>query len=271
MKEGYYWQLLYYTASERVCKKCRATSSGITASNRKTLHIFYKKQYKWYFCVMNLTGEIKSFHDIDQFVHALTERVKLPLPGKKAQLKMASAIRNKEVDFNYDTSTATMSSVLILLYPQLNKINTVFILRQTYEGVHSGQVSFPGGRIEENDKSLIDTALREAQEEVNVRSEKVKVLGSLSELFIPPSNYLVLPVLGYMENRPDLKPDTAEVSEIIEADISFLFDENKMNSKIIEIKGHKIEAPYFDVDGHVVWGATAMILSELKEVILSIL
>ncbi len=112
--------------------------------------------------------------------------------------------------------------------------------------------------------------MREAEEEVNIRSEKVNVLGNLSELFIPPSNYLVLPVLGFMENRPDLKPDPTEVSDIIEADISFLFDENKIKSKIIEIKDHKIEAPYFDVDGHVIWGATAMILSELKEVILSI-
>lgn len=219
---------------------------------------------------MKLTGNIKSLQDIDKFIHSLRERIKLPLPGKMAQLKMASTIRNKELDFTYDTSTATMSSVLILLYPNKNTIYTVFILRQTYDGVHSGQVSFPGGRIEKKDNSLIETALREAEEEVNIRSEKVNVLGSLSELFIPPSNYLVLPVLGFMENRPDLKPDLNEVSEIIEADISFLFDENKLKSKTIDIRGHKIEAPYFDVNGYVVWGATAMILSELKEVILSI-
>jgi 8-oxo-dGTP pyrophosphatase MutT (NUDIX family) len=215
----------------------------------------------------NCKKQYKEFHS---FIHELTERIKLPLPGKDAQLKMASAIRNKQLNFSYDISTATRSSVLILLYPFAERLYTVFILRPTYDGVHSGQVSFPGGKCEKNDVSLINTALREAEEEVNIKSEKVQVLGTLSELYIPPSNYIVLPVLGFIENRPAFSPEPAEVAEIIETDICFLFDDQKLKSKTLHINGFKIEAPYFDVNGHVIWGATAMILSELKEVILSI-
>ena len=217
-----------------------------------------------------MPDKIRTKSEIELFIDLLRERIKSPLPGKEAQLRMASTVRNKDLNFNYDTSTATKSSVLILLYPRSGRLYTVFILRQTYDGVHSAQVSFPGGRLEKNDVSLISTALREAEEEVNINSDQVKVLGALSELYIPPSNYLVLPVIGYIENRPDFKPDLTEVAEIIEADLSFLFDDQLLKTKILDIKGFNIEAPYFDVQGHVVWGATAMILSELKEVILSI-
>jgi 8-oxo-dGTP pyrophosphatase MutT (NUDIX family) len=218
---------------------------------------------------MNFKGKIK-FNDIGSFISLLQERLKSPLPGKEAQLKMASTVRNKELNFNYDLSTAAQSSVLILFYPYTRRLNTVFILRQTYDGVHSGQVSFPGGRLEKNDISLINTALREAEEEVNIISDRVRVLGTLSELYIPPSNFLVLPVIGYADSRPDFKPDPSEVAEIIEADISFLFNDQLQKSKVLDIKGYKIEAPYFDVKGKTIWGATAMILSELREVILSI-
>lgn len=216
---------------------------------------------------MIFSGKYHS-DDLNSFIIELQKQLSSPLPGRDAQLKMASTIRNKEAGFNYDTSTATKSSVLISLYPAEENLNTVFILRQTYDGVHSGQVSFPGGRMEPDDNSLIHTALREAQEEVNIDAGKVKIIGTLSELFIPPSNFIVLPVIGFLNERPDLKPEISEVAAIIETDISFLFDDNFIKQKTIDINGYKIEAPYFDVQDKVIWGATAMILSELKEVIL---
>jgi 8-oxo-dGTP pyrophosphatase MutT (NUDIX family) len=208
--------------------------------------------------------------DFDQFTKALRKRLKKPLPGKEAHNKMASKVRLDELKFNYDTSNAILSSVLILLFKDADMIKTVFILRQTYDGVHSGQVSFPGGRLEKNDESLIETALRESKEEVNIDSGKVQIIGTLSEMYIPPSNYLVLPVVGYQYSRPDFMAEKSEVAEIIEADLSFLFDNKLIKETVLDVHGYKIQAPYFDVDGHIIWGATAMILNELKEVIESI-
>ena len=208
--------------------------------------------------------------DFDQFIKDLTNRLKKPLPGKNAHKKMASKVRLDELKFEYDTSNATLSSVLILLFKDADVIKTVFILRQTYDGIHSGQVSFPGGRLEENDESLIETALRESREEVNIDPEKVQIIGTLTEMYIPPSNYLVLPVIGYQHSRPDFLPEKSEVAEIIETDLAFLFNDKLIKETLLDVRGYKIQAPYFDVDGHIIWGATAMILSELKEIIESI-
>lgn len=208
--------------------------------------------------------------EFKQFTIALSNRLEEPLPGKKAHNKMASRARLDELKFRYDTSNAVLSSVLILLYPDQDILKTVFILRQTYDGVHSGQVSFPGGRKEDNDNSLINTALRESNEEVNIDPEKVQVLGTLSEMYIPPSNYLVLPVVGYLDSPPDFIAEKSEVAEIIEADIDFLFNDKLVKETLLDVRGYKIQAPYFDIHGHIVWGATAMILSELKDIIESI-
>ena len=193
-----------------------------------------------------------------------------PLPGNSAHLKMASRLRREKYAFNHDTSTAIQSSVLILLYPFMDEVTTVFIRRQTYDGVHSGQISFPGGRTEPGDQNRIDTALREASEEVNIDPAQVAVIGTLTELYIPPSNYLVLPVVGISSRRPKFVPERTEVAEIIESGLGFLFDKNQRKETRIVVRGTEIEAPYFDVDNHMVWGATAMILSELSDVISSI-
>jgi 8-oxo-dGTP pyrophosphatase MutT (NUDIX family) len=200
------------------------------------------------------------------FIKAISERLKKPLPGEKSHRRMASKVRLQQLIFDHDKSNAIPSSVLILFYEDVGVLKTVFILRQTYDGVHSGQVSFPGGRMEENDKSLIETALREAQEEVNIIPHEVKILGTLSEMYIPPSNFLVLPIVAFQGSRPDFIAEESEVAQIIETDLSFLFDESRIKETELDVRGYKIHAPYFDVHGHVVWGATAMILSELKDV-----
>lgn len=206
-------------------------------------------------------------HRFLEFCESLKLRLNIPLPGSSAHLKMASKVRLKEMEGKYDTSNAIRSSVLILLYLKKKILHTAFILRQTYDGIHSGQISFPGGRWEKNDSTLVNTALREAHEEVNIHPHSVNVLGTLSEIYIPPSNHLVLPVIGYSITTPSFFPDKAEVEKIIESDLSFLFEPEKIKQTIINVRGYEIEAPYFDVNHEVVWGATAMILSELKEVI----
>jgi 8-oxo-dGTP pyrophosphatase MutT (NUDIX family) len=216
----------------------------------------------------NINGGMESFKT---FANKLKERLTQPLPGQNAQVRMASQIRLKEFKFEYDTRTAFPGGVLVLLYPHENSIRTVFILRQTYDGVHSGQVSFPGGRREGSDRSIIDTALRESFEEVNINPSKVEIIGKLSEMYIPPSNFLVTPVVGYTISRPDFKPDPTEVAEIIEAEIDFLFDDDLRKEKILNVRGTEIYAPCFELNGYTIWGATAMILSEFKEAIQDIL
>lgn len=205
-----------------------------------------------------------------EFISKLEKALSGELPGKRSHAKMASRLRRDELRFTDDTSTAVRSSVLILIYPVDGVAHTVFILRQTYDGVHSGQVSFPGGRAEPGDRDLIETALREASEEVGIIPEKVHILGILTDMYIPPSNFLVLPVVGYSEEPPAFVPDPAEVAEIIQADLGFLFDRSLRKETIMNVRGYEIEAPYFDVENKIIWGATAMILSELKDIIESI-
>lgn len=200
----------------------------------------------------------------------MADRLLLELPGEQAHLKMASRVRLKELDMGLDTTKATKSAVLILFYPDAGKIFLPFILRPPYDGVHSGQVAFPGGRCEKEDKTIVDTALREANEEVNINPEEVTVLGQLTDLYIPPSNYLVTPVVAYAETKPDFKKDPAEVASIIQADIEFLFNPKLRKKKILQVREFEIDAPYFDINNHVVWGATAMMLSELSDLIESI-
>jgi len=206
----------------------------------------------------------------NSFCNKLQSKLSEPLPGEDAHLKMASNVRLGELKFNSSKKPARLSSVLILLYLNNNKIYTSFILRPKYDGVHSGQVAFPGGRQEKEDKSIIHTALREAKEEVNIEQSKITVLGTLSDLFIPPSNYLVTPVLAFSDCPPDFIPQESEVEKIIEANISFLFDETLVKRKTLIVRNTKIDAPYYKVNEQTIWGATAMILSELKEVIKSI-
>lgn len=200
------------------------------------------------------------------FINKLTAALQRPLPGFDCQIKMAPDSRKNLLPGSIP-SNAKLSSVLILLYPIQNKLHTVFIKRQTYDGVHSGQISFPGGRIESTDEDYIHAALREANEEVNIEPPHVKILGTLTQLYIPPSNFLVYPVVGYSATLPDFSPQLSEVAGIIQADLKFLFNPGLQKSKIIQVRDKEIDAPYFDVNNHVVWGATAMILNELKAVI----
>lgn len=207
----------------------------------------------------------------DEFVASLKDRLNQPLPGDEAQMKMASTFRRARLMEDIDRRKVRLGSVLISLYLDKGEIHTVLMKRPSYKGVHSGQVSFPGGKKEEEDDDLIMTALREAHEEVGIIPEKVNIIGALSELYIPPSNFLVLPVMGYMKEKPKLVPDPQEVEAILEVPFKHFFQEASLKEGDIPVgNGYKIRAPYFDVEGHVVWGATAMILNEMMEIVTEI-
>ncbi|MCK9422043.1 MAG: CoA pyrophosphatase [Bacteroidales bacterium] len=163
---------------------------------------------------------------------------------------------------------AVQSSVLILLYPMNTEIGLVLMRRPDYIGIHSGQISFPGGKYEDDDKSLIYTALREANEEIGIDPILVQILGQLTELYIPPSNFLVTPVVGYMPFRPQFKADPKEVAAIIEIRISDLLNKSNIQKKKIKLRhGLSLKVPSFFIDDNIIWGATAMILSEFRIII----
>lgn len=162
------------------------------------------------------------------------------------------------------------SAVLVLFYPYKNEIYFPLILRPAYDGVHSGQVAFPGGRFELTDESLIRTAMREAQEEIGLRLNDVKVLGSLTELFIPASNFNVLPVIAVMPYRPDFYPDPREVEDIFEIRLEEISDKNVIGASEIQVRGEQVHAPHYMIQGYKVWGATAMMISELLAVLSSV-
>lgn len=205
---------------------------------------------------------------MDELTARLSERMASPLPGLQAQLRMASKLRLKAAQtYNPDTSNAKIGAVLIALFPDNGTIRTVLMKRPDYDGTHSGQISFPGGKMEEKDASVVETALREAEEEVNIKPSEVKVIGQLTELYIPPSNFLVHPVIGVLKMPPNLIADQHEVQSIHLPELSYLFRDDIIQEKdIILSSGFRMRTPYFEVDGHTVWGATAMIIAEMRSV-----
>ena len=160
-----------------------------------------------------------------------------------------------------------------VFYPdEQGQVRFVLILRKTYKGVHSNQVGFPGGRVELEDKHLTDTALRETEEEVGIPRNDIVVLGEMTEIYIPPSNFHVFPFIGMINSTPKLIPQEEEVEAILEIDLDeFLHDSNLITEKLNTSYAKNVEVPAFLLGGHVVWGATAMILSEMKEILKQIL
>lgn len=199
------------------------------------------------------------------FTEQLRQRLQQPLPGETAHARMASSSRQRlTIKPNERTRR---SAVLICFYPYQHSIYLPLILRPQYDGVHAGQMAFPGGRMERYDENLTRTALREAQEEVGIRVTDVTVLGMLTELFIPPSNFYVQPVVGILPYRPDFYPDPHEVEAVVEVELDTLLDETIVGDTQIEVRGTTINAPFYDIQGYRVWGATAMMISELLMVL----
>ncbi|MFZ4523295.1 MAG: NUDIX hydrolase [Bacteroidales bacterium] len=203
-----------------------------------------------------------------EFIVLLEQRLRGPLPGKSAQLKMSSLVRIQELMKFSQPEDAMQSSVLILLYPQQESIGLVLMLRPEYKGVHSGQISLPGGKYEDSDESLIFTALREANEEIGIDPGQVQIIGQLTDLYIPPSNFIVNPVVGYQASRPQFTADPSEVARLIEISLEELLDDSNRQMKKMKLSmGLSIKVPSYYINGDVIWGATAMILSEFREIV----
>ena len=203
---------------------------------------------------------------IKSFTIKLINALKLPLPGTDVQWEMASSDRLVSDYPRSRRKDSKLAAVLILLYPHKDKISTLLIQRPQYNGVHSGQISFPGGKREEGDTSAEDTALREAEEEAGILQGSVHLAGRLTPLFIPVSNIEVTPVVGICEMRPDFKPCSHEVVHLIETDLD-KFNPRNVKTREMKIRNESINILYYDIDGYVVWGATAMLIRELMAII----
>ncbi len=191
------------------------------------------------------------------------------LPGEKAQQLMAPALRNSTSEYLKQQKSPKVASVLLLLFENEDKeLQLILTRRQDNLGVHSSQISFPGGKVEEGDESHEKAALRETQEEIGIPISNLEIIGKLSPLYIPVSNFLVHPHVAFTPSRQPYILQENEVAEVLEVSIShFLAPENIYKKKVRTSYGVEIEAPYFDVFGHHVWGATAMMLSEFAEII----
>lgn len=205
-----------------------------------------------------------SFGD---FTNNLKEALVTDLPGTDVQWEMASSDRKIEDFPRKRNPDSKLAAVLILLYPKDNKIHTLFMQRPVYKGVHSGQISFPGGKEEVSDPNLSHTALREACEETGLCKEEVSILGNLTPLYIPVSDIEVTPVVAFTNTCPEFTPSKDEVVTLIEAELLDFLDISIIKEQPMEVRGEHLNVKYYYYNGFVIWGATAMILHELLVII----
>jgi len=206
-----------------------------------------------------------------EFINQLEIKLQDPLPGIEAQKKMLPLMEQADRFDQLAMDKAKPGAVLILFYPETSRIYFPLIERPVYEGAHSGQIALPGGKYDPDDPDYQATALREAEEEIGINAAEVKILGLLTQLFIPVSNFLIYPYIGYLKEKPIMKPEPREVARIIPTEVNEIFDPGNYKQRIIKVRSQRLQAPYFDYHGHVVWGATAMILAELYEVVKDLL
>lgn len=211
--------------------------------------------------------------DFQEFLQFVPKLIDAKLPAFEAHIKMAPLERVeslKKTDFS--NKDPRIAAVMMLFYPKNENTHLVLIVRNSYKGVHSAQIAFPGGKYELDDDDFAFTALRETHEEVGIHPEKIEVLKSFTELYIPPSNFMVYPFLGISKEELVFIPEPSEVSDIIELPLSvFLSDAIVVDTKLSTSYADNISIPAFKIDNHIVWGATAMMLSELKEVLKGVL
>ena len=196
------------------------------------------------------------------------------MPGEQSHFKMEPEISKQWRDSaKIAKRNPKQAAVMALFYPnQHQETQLLLILRKTYKGVHSNQIGFPGGKVEEEDMDLEATALRETHEEVGVLPNNIEVLKELTELYIPPSNFIVQPYIGlYREPKP-FKIQESEVEALVEVLFTdFMNDKNLTYQNLTTSYAKNIDVPAFKLNGYTVWGATAMMLSEIKELLREVL
>ena len=207
--------------------------------------------------------------DFLEFIKYVPKIEKEKLLSTSAHLKMAPLERVLSLEeSDYTDKNPRKAAVMMLFYPKNNQTHLVLIVRNSYPGVHSSQIAFPGGKVELEDFSLQETALRETQEEIGIAPEKIQVIKAFSEIYIPPSNFLVAPFMGIAQTELHFTEQFDEVAGIIEVPLTDFLDEaNVVMKRMNTSYATDIEVPTFKINEYYVWGATAMMMSELKEVL----
>lgn len=207
--------------------------------------------------------------NFDAFLNYIPQIIEEKLPGEKVHMEMMPLERIAIFkDLELEKINPREASVMMLFYPKNDKPHLVMILRNSYKGVHSSQIGFPGGKVEKFDTSLADTALRETFEEIGVDRELITIVKPFTPLYIPPSNFKVYPFLGYATQELIFNPDDREVFGIIEMPLSTLMDDNTKVSKTLGTSYmEEVDVPAFKFEEYYIWGATSQMLNELKEVL----
>ncbi len=211
--------------------------------------------------------------NFELFLKSISTITDVDLLSSEAHLKMAPLERVKLLESGFlPNDDSRKAAVMMLFYPKNTITNLVLIIRNSYPGVHSSQIAFPGGKVEDSDLNLEETALRETYEEIGISPDKISVIRSFSSIYIPPSNFIVYPFLGVASNELIFKLQEEEVAGIIELPLNLLLDDSIITTKTLETSYSKsIDVPVFQINEHSVWGATAMMLSELKEALKMVL
>jgi len=206
----------------------------------------------------------------ENFLELISKIKNIQLPAESSHFKMVPPFRQELLKKQQEAiKLAKYAAVLALFYPDNNQqTKLILILRKTYKGVHSAQVAFPGGKLDNQDKSLKETALREAFEEVGVPTDTVEIIKTLSQVYIPPSNFYVQPFIGITKKTPKFIKQDDEVEKLIEVDLDEFLDDKSVITKLVKTSySVEVEVPAFNLNRYAVWGATAMMLSEVKDLL----
>jgi 8-oxo-dGTP pyrophosphatase MutT (NUDIX family) len=206
--------------------------------------------------------------DFNLFLSKVDHLKQARLGGLEAHFRLAPEIRLRYNSEKIAARNPKKAAVLALFYPN-SENNTCFLLTQraSYKGTHSAQISFPGGKIEVSDKDLEETALRETFEEVGIKKEKISVIREITDVYIPPSNFLATPFIGYSNQKPllDINHEVDHTFDVLLEDL--LNDSNISSINITTSYAKNIDVPCFKLNNYIVWGATAMVLNEIKELL----
>jgi len=196
----------------------------------------------------------------------IKEALNSPKPGLKSQLIMVTDPRPGHKTYSEMKNKCKKAGVLILFYPKQSELILILTRRTEMVQYHPNQISFPGGQCEPNEDPL-EAGLRETQEELGIPPDKIKIIGHLTPLYIPPSNYCIYPAVGILDKLPTYKPRQKEVAEVIEVPLVHMLDSRNTIREIWKLNNRKVKVPFYLYKNHKIWGATAMVLAELLDVI----